>query len=500
MYLRFATILILVISLFLVFKCATKGRPGGGPVDKTPPEVIFTFPASDSLGVDFLDEIQLVFSERMDENSVIKSLFISPALEYEIDWSGGDELTLQVSPDSLQKNQTYVITIGSEAQDSRRNKMTSSFQFAFSTGAQLDRGSVSGRIYDLKKNAVMYIYAYELSDQAKVDPRYQYAKFLTQSGEKGKYRLNYLPLKNYRIFVIEDQNKNLLLDASYERIGIPTRDVKLDSTNTEDSDLNFKLTQIDTTAPFISSARSISNNTVLVRASEELLSFVKENIIITDTLQRDSLKVLAITGSTQSKSQYLLYTDQQDSNAYYEMKVVDIADTSLNKMIDPSIVYFSGSSSIDTTSFVVTTILPPDSTKNFSIFTNISLGFSLPVDTKSLNKGFIFLKDPKDTLSGVWDLQELKAGNYIANNVLDPGKDYRFILNTKLVKSVWGDTLQDTIFNHIFSTISEEEFGSLTGAIKIDSVFYNNLYLYAQNIKNKKQLFQVKNYQIINLE
>ena len=58
--------------------------------------------------------------------------------DYEIDWSGGDELTLELKSDSLQKNQTYVITIGSDAQDSRRNKMKESYQFAFSTGDYLE--------------------------------------------------------------------------------------------------------------------------------------------------------------------------------------------------------------------------------------------------------------------------------------------------------------------------------------------------------------------------
>ena len=151
--------------LFLIFvKCATKGRPGGGPVDKIPPGIIFTFPAIDSLEVKNLEEIQIHFSERMDENSVKKVLFISPILDYEIDWSGGDQLTLEISPDSLQQNQTYVITIGSGAQDSRRNKMTTSFQFAFSTGDYLDQGKISGKIFDLKKNDAMNIYAYEYSE------------------------------------------------------------------------------------------------------------------------------------------------------------------------------------------------------------------------------------------------------------------------------------------------------------------------------------------------
>jgi len=196
-----------ILIFLFIFKCATRGRPGGGPVDKIPPEIIYTFPTSDSLGVENLEEIQIHFSERMDENSVIKSIFISPPLDYEIDWSGGDELTLVIPSDSLRIDQTYVITVGSDAQDSRKNRMKESYQFAFSTGDYLDKGKISGKIYELNKKDVMYIYAYEYSENDTIDPRYHTARFLTQSGEKGEYQVSYLPLRNYRVFVVDDQNK-----------------------------------------------------------------------------------------------------------------------------------------------------------------------------------------------------------------------------------------------------------------------------------------------------
>jgi len=473
-------------------KCATKGRPSGGPVDKTPPEITYTFPSIDSIGVSNLDEIQIHFAERMDENSVQKALFISPALDYEIDWSGGDELTLEIPSDSLQPDQTYVITIGSDAQDARRNKMTSSFQFAFSTGDYLDQGKISGKIFDIKKNDVMYIYAYELSKNSKIDPRYHSARFLTQSGEKGQFQLSYLPLKQYRIFVVEDQNKNYLLDAAYEKVGIPTRDAILDSTNLSISGLNFKLTQVDTTAPFITSARAIFNNTILLRASEKLNELTHKNISISDTLYNNKLNIINITESNQSNSQYLLFTDVQDSNAYYKMTVSDVVDTNNNVQIEPSVIYFSGSEKQDTTSFALQFIQPPDSAKNFSIYARVSAGFSLPVDTNTLHNGFNFLRDSTDTLDGGWNLKELKEGEFNLNEDIKPGENYRFILETKLINSIWGDTLLDTIYNHIFSTASTDEFGSISGKVLIDSIRFSQLYLSAAPVKSKKQSFGVK--------
>ena len=53
---RILSIISIVLVILVLVKCATRGRPGGGPVDKIPPEIIYTFPAIDSLGVDNFKE------------------------------------------------------------------------------------------------------------------------------------------------------------------------------------------------------------------------------------------------------------------------------------------------------------------------------------------------------------------------------------------------------------------------------------------------------------
>ena len=121
--------IVVYLGAFLItlhfFACAGRGRPGGGPVDKIPPTVTATYPSPDSTGLDYLEEIEIIFSERMNEASTGNSIFISPPLTYETDWSGGDELTLIINQ-SLAANQTYVITIGSGAMDTQKNRMSES--------------------------------------------------------------------------------------------------------------------------------------------------------------------------------------------------------------------------------------------------------------------------------------------------------------------------------------------------------------------------------------
>ena len=73
----FKKLIILFIFIFINIFCASKGRPGGGPVDRTPPEVISTFPKADSVGIEYIGEIVINFSERMSESSVENAIFIS---------------------------------------------------------------------------------------------------------------------------------------------------------------------------------------------------------------------------------------------------------------------------------------------------------------------------------------------------------------------------------------------------------------------------------------
>ena len=158
-----------ILCLFLI-SCATKGAPSGGPVDREPPEVVNTFPTSDSLFVHKdLQYIEIEFSERMTESSLARSLFISPHLSFEIEWQDAETVQMLLT-DSLIESQTYVISVGAEASDARQNKMKESFQFAFSTGGHIDRGSINGRIFDLEKNETAAAFAYILDDTSKFDP------------------------------------------------------------------------------------------------------------------------------------------------------------------------------------------------------------------------------------------------------------------------------------------------------------------------------------------
>jgi len=357
------TIIILFIFTVIYFQCASRGRPGGGPVDKIPPEIIFTYPTADSTNINELESIEVRFSERMDEVSVTNSIFISPPLKYKTEWSGGDELEIEIE-DTLLYDRTYVITIGSGAKDSRNNRLKDSFQFAFSTGGHIDRGKIVGKVYNVSSKNLLYVYAYNFAENDTLNPTQQKANFLSQPGEDGSFKLDYLSLGMYRVFVVEDLNKNFLLDADYERVGIPPRDVELDSSSIIFEPLSFQITKIDTISPFVSGARALNTNKIIMRLSEQINKITEKNICIIDTLSLDTLMIQGIIQNKDEENQYIIFTSQQDSAKGYKIITKDLSDTTGNLQLDAQIVNFVGIAEKDTNKFKILNILPGDSLNN----------------------------------------------------------------------------------------------------------------------------------------
>src|SRR5690554_5140142 len=107
--------IIILISILFLAGCANQLPPGGGEVDRTPPEIVEIFPQDQT--VNYADNsFKIKFSEYVNKRSVQESVFISPNIEGEIeyDWSGTSvEIVL---PDSLLENTTYTITIGTDVE------------------------------------------------------------------------------------------------------------------------------------------------------------------------------------------------------------------------------------------------------------------------------------------------------------------------------------------------------------------------------------------------
>ena len=128
--------------LILAVSCANVKPPPGGPVDKTPPEIIQTIPESGAIKVAPEIQIEARFSEGINPKTAELSIFISPYPGEDVQIkSRGRKITIQF-PQVLKSQQTYVVTFGTGIKDYRGNALATSHALAFSTGETLDEGEI----------------------------------------------------------------------------------------------------------------------------------------------------------------------------------------------------------------------------------------------------------------------------------------------------------------------------------------------------------------------
>ncbi len=257
--------LILILLALLLFSCAKQVAPGGGPKDTEPPTVIVTNPLNGTVNFNG-NEIDVTFSEYIDKSSVRNSIFFSPEIErFKLNWSG--KILEIIVLDSLKKNTTYTVTLGTGISDlNEKNKMAEAFSLVFSTGNKIDKGEISGTVFNRKPDGVM-IFAYKQTADTIPNPSTQKPDYTTQCGKNGFYSLTGLAAARYFLFAVRDENANKLYDEN-EAIGITSKELNLTTDSSKLANVNFMLTRYDTTRPELEEITMTDENHILLEFSK----------------------------------------------------------------------------------------------------------------------------------------------------------------------------------------------------------------------------------------
>ncbi len=388
------------IPVLILCSCANQIPPSGGPIDTTPPTIIETYPAQYTLH--FTGKyFDLRFDKYMDHRSVEESIFISPYVSnVDFGWSGKEvEVTF---PDSLRKNTTYVITIGTDAKDLRSppNRLAQAFTLAFSTGGVIDRGGIKGRIYPIKDGDPLegvMVFAYQLGklNPDTLSPRTQKPDYVTQTGKNGEFYLQHLAFGHYRIIAVRDAFRNLLYDPEADEFGVPAHDFVVSDSDTLVADVRMRLAKEDTTAPRLVRVDADDRNHLSIEFSEPIDTSAAHKVVVSidDTVSHSPLKVWSAYPKLPSTTTFDVVTDQQDSTKGYLLKV-DSAYDLVGLRIDPKAdsLEFSGVSLRDTLLPSISNVSVKDSARNVALDLSILIQFSDAVNRDSL-LGAITLAD-----------------------------------------------------------------------------------------------------------
>ncbi len=453
------------IGITFFFGCANQLPPGGGEVDTIPPEIIETYPADGT--VNYKENyFEFSFSEYVDKRSFREAIFISPAIEgeMEINWTGK---TVTVSfPDGFKPNLTYVVNVGTDVVDlNNRNRMASSFSLTFSTGEKIDRRTISGKVFSKEAEGTS-IFGYLIVDDT---TNYLLSKpiYISQVGKDGSYQLNGLAAASYRIFAVKDKSKDYLFQPDQDLIGIPFMDISFSENDSALSGLNFFLFDADTTKPRLMDALMTDERHLIAKFSEEIdsVSINIDNFRIVDTSSALVSNILYSYRSLNKKEEIILIPEEKlnvndqlfllaenftdlkgNTNVSDKVSLIisDRADTTAIKLVKTNPQPFSKIDFLDTKIFVFFDDALNKTKIDNSVQLIDSLGNKIPVSVSFVDDATLLIKP----------LQKLK-----------PDKSFVLNINLNSFEDLSGNKT-DSVFQLKFSTLSGLEFTGVSGQIK----------------------------------
>lgn len=484
---------LLFLALFL-FCCAGQVPPQGGLVDTTPPEIISTYPRNYSTG--FSDnKIVIEFDEYVDRRSVEGAIFISPFVgTMEFDWSG-KEVEVRFS-ERLRQNTTYVVNIGTDVVDVRnRNRMAQSFTLAFSTGEEMDRGVLQGKVFPMKSAdppSGLMVFAYKLDglNPDTLNPRTMMPDYVTQTGKAGEFLLRHVALAPYRLMAVRDEFRNLLYDPETDEYGVPSIPIRLTPEDTIATNILMQLAREDTTAPRLIRVAAANVREVSVEFSEAIdtATIFTNGFHIVDTLTTKPLRVLAVSPNLTKPSELLLSTDPQQANLGHRLKVEGVKDLS-GLSISPlaNSLAFSSSDVPDTASLRISSVSLRDSARGTSFLPQLQVMFSKPVRNIDTSR-ILSLEDASK-------IPIASFTRWIGNSAVEIRPQKQLAPKAWYVLRIAADQLQDFSDNAAkdssgrvsFETMDSEFFSSIEGILadKAISDTSGGFVLLAHNVSQK---------------
>jgi hypothetical protein len=195
--------------------CAKKAPPSGGPPDLDPPRVVSTQPDSGAAGVARSTELAITFSEGMEPRATGEAVSLAPRLEIRQRRWSGRTLTL-VPAESLQADQTYILSVGGTARDRHGNAMGTGATVPFTTAATFPSGGLEGVVESRGFEAAgTYLWVYDAAAGGVPDSTARDFDALGIADEKGRFEVLGLAAPGrYRVWGFADLNRNRSFEPS----------------------------------------------------------------------------------------------------------------------------------------------------------------------------------------------------------------------------------------------------------------------------------------------
>jgi uncharacterized protein (DUF2141 family) len=232
----------LILLLWLASGCASDRPPSGGPSVTTPLQVISSDPAPSAVHVS-TNTIHLTFNHDLTGRQLLNALIISPTIgDYDLSVEGKTAIIRGFKP--LGRDKTYILTLDKNLRDNSGRTFPIPFTMAFSTGAAVDSGIISGKVintdFSPATNALILAFTEHPETAGAGNLLQREPDYFIQADASGIFSFRNMARGFYRIIAVNDRNSDLRYNAGSEEIGFCSKAV----IQTGSSDLLFRLSVI----------------------------------------------------------------------------------------------------------------------------------------------------------------------------------------------------------------------------------------------------------------
>lgn len=209
---------VVVYVMALTGGCASTGYPSGGAKDEEPPVVVKSIPAQNALNFRG-NEIVVEFNELIKVTDVLQKLMVSPPVNEQPTVTTNARRLVVKFKEDLQPNTTYTLDFADALSDNNEGNVLENFRVSFSTGEIIDSLEMSGFLFDAEtlapvSGALVVVY----SNQADSAFRTMVPLRVTKTDTRGHFSIKNLASGKYRVYGLEDANRNYKFDQPGERI------------------------------------------------------------------------------------------------------------------------------------------------------------------------------------------------------------------------------------------------------------------------------------------
>ncbi|MCU0430628.1 MAG: Ig-like domain-containing domain [Cytophagaceae bacterium] len=416
--------LLTIAVICLLYGCANVVPPTGGPKDMEPATISNSVPENGS--INFKGKVIILeFDELVKLDNIQQKLLTTPYISSSNIECKLIKNRLHIELDSLEENTTYSLTFPDCIKDVNQGN-TKVYQFAFSTGPYLDKGSLKGSVTfpTLQKAQEAYVGIYKGSpDTNTLLKRPMYLG----KAKNGSYQLQNLKEGTYTVIAWIDEIKNNQWDKGREKVSF-NYPVEVDTNTTCD----HILYPMDEKKPTYSYSQKL-NKTHILQFSENIKDFIP-NKDIPYLVQKEKV--------------YLFSSTYQEIPIQYTVR-----DSSNNEYTDTITTRFIESKQrIDFSCMV----------KNNTVFPHDTIVISCNKPIKEINQNLA---------ESTTEVKAFKKDTYTAAILTETFKDtFNLQLNKGFLISIHDDSSE--VVKTIIKKAEEENYGSIEyQVINKDSTF-----------------------------